>query len=67
MGVAVLEPGQIPLRLGRRAQFPAGIEEQLLPAPVRAGGRGVAQDKVGAQIGPAVLAERVPGLDDGVL
>ncbi len=63
VGVGVLEPGQFALRAGRRAEFPAGVEEQFLPAPVGVAHRRIAHDQVGLDLGPPVGAQGVALFD----
>ncbi len=63
--VRVLEPGEFALGPRGDAQLPAGVQEQVLPAPVRHGHRRVADDQIGSELRPAVLAQGVAAADVG--
>ena len=65
VGVGVLEPGEFALGAGGDAQLPAGVEQQVLAAPVRCGHRRIADHQVRLQIRPPVLAQGVTGADVG--
>jgi hypothetical protein len=66
VGVAVLQPRQLTLGTGRDTELPAGVEHQLVAAPVGHVRRGVAHHQVGSEVGPLIVTQGVAHPDGGL-